>query len=177
MPALGGGCPRAPPPTRATGRQPRCWPRPASHRPSGVPWTVKLLVQLGNGDPRPTCPSSHSSLLVWSSHREAREQVSFAAGVACAVGHEFRGRPLQESLPACHWAEGGRGPTSCACSHAWREGGGRDRHTARGDTGSPWEAQRAASWTTSRATGKNFPGQCREPWGARRKHVPRPLDF
>lgn len=49
------------------------------------------------------------------------------------------------------WPQGGRGPTSHACSGTHREGGSCDRHTAQGDTGSPWEAQTASSWTTSQA--------------------------
>lgn len=39
----------------------------------------------------------------------------------------LRGRPLLEPPLACHWAEGGRGPTSHACPQVWREGGGCDR--------------------------------------------------
>lgn len=60
----------------------------------------------------------------------------------------------------CRGAEGGGVTTSRSCFCAWREGGDCDRCTAQQDTGSPWEAQRAASWTTSQATGKNSPGQC-----------------
>lgn len=72
---LVGGCPRAQPPTRGTGRQQRCWLWPACHRPPWVPWTVKLLAQLDNGDPGPARPApSLSSLPVRSSRREAEEE-------------------------------------------------------------------------------------------------------
>lgn len=69
------------------------------------------------------------------------------------------------------WPQRGRGPTSCACSSARREGGSCDRHTAQGDTGSPWETQTASSWTTSQA---EFPSpELSAQPGRSRKQVPR----
>lgn len=131
------------------------------------------MVTLGPPVPLPPSAAFPSGAAAGKLRRSGRRSRGGSQpGQACAVGQVFRGRPLHKPLPARRRAEGGRDPASGACSHARREGGGHDGRTAQGDTGSPWEAQRAASRTTSQATGKNLPGGCREPWGGRRKHVP-----
>lgn len=81
----------------------------------------------------------------------------------------------------CRWAEGGGVTTSGSCFCAWREGGGCDRCTAQQDTGSPWEAQRAASWTISFLDNQSghwqeFPRPVLGALGRRRKHTAHPPD-